>query len=247
MIGDRIPSRFHNRRALVTGAGSGIGAAVAQRLANEGAVVVAVDIDAGRLQSLYPDNSTIMSFASDVRNTELADYVGEHDFDIIVNAAGVLRRAAFLEHDLDDWNLTFDVNVKAVFRLNRAFAARHIRRATAGVIINVCSIESFTTAADHAAYTASKTALAALTKATALELADYGIRVNAIAPGVTETRMNEALRSNEERSEGLKSKIPMRRFGTPDEQAAAIAFLASEDASYITGAIIPVDGGWLCE
>ena len=111
----------------------------------------------------------------------------------------------------------------------------------------MCSIESFTAAPAHAAYTVSKSAMLMLTRAFALELAAYGIRVNGIAPGVTETAMNASLRADAERAAALRSKVPMGRFAAPEEQAAAICFLASDDAAYITGAVLPVDGGFLTQ
>ena len=138
-----------------------------------------------------------------------------------------------------------DINVRAAFRLSRNFASSRVSLGLGGSIVNVCSIESFTAAPAHAAYTVSKTALAMLTKAMALELGGHGVRVNAIAPGVTETRMNERLRAGPGRSARLRASVPMGRFASPEEQAAAVSFLVSGDASYITGAILAVDGGWL--
>src|SRR5262249_28294476 len=128
---------------------------------------------------------------------------------------------------------------------SRDFARSIIGRSGSGVIVNVASIEAFTAAPRHAAYTVSKSAVAMLTKSFALELAEHGVRVVAIAPGPTATGMNIALRRDPELSRKRAEPIPMGRFGLPEEQAAAIAFLASDDASYITGAILPVDGGFL--
>ena len=240
------PSMRAGRQAIVTGAGSGIGAAVVDRLAAGGARVVAVDRDGRRLGDLHGGKARVEVVTGDIRDDEIASLpLRLPDVDVLVNAAGVLHRARILDHAVQDWTDTMDINVRAAFRLSRNFAARRVSLGLGGSIVNVCSIESFTAAPGHAAYTVSKTALAMLTRAMALELASRGVRVNAIAPGVTKTRMNEDLRADRNRSARLLANVPMGRFATPEEQAAAIAFLVSDDASYITGAILAVDGGWL--
>ena len=233
-------------QAIVTGAGSGIGAAVVSRLAAGGARVIAVDRDGARLRDLHGGKAQVEIVIGDIRDDEIASLpLRTPGASALVNSAGVLRRAPILDHTMQDWNETLDINVRAAFRLSRNFASSRLERGLGGSIVNVCSIESFTAAPAHAAYTVSKTALAMLTKAMALELASRGVRVNAIAPGVTETGMNEDLRADGDRSARLLANVPMRRFATPEEQAAAVAFLISDDASYITGAILAVDGGWL--
>ncbi|MEQ8718267.1 MAG: SDR family oxidoreductase [Acidimicrobiales bacterium] len=238
--------RFAGRRVIVTGAASGIGASAVGRFAAEGAAVVAVDRDPARLEGRHGDTAGVTTFVADVRDDVLLELIaGGPPPDVLVNAAGVLRREPFVTHSLAAWDETLAVNVRSVFRTSRTFSARHIGENTPGSIVNVCSIESFTAAPDHAAYTVSKSAVAMLTRAFALELADHDIRVNGIAPGVTATAMNEALREDAERASRLRRSIPMGRFAEAAEQAAAIAFLASDEASYITGAILPVDGGWL--
>ena len=240
------PSSLVGKRAIVTGAGSGIGAAVVARLAAGGAHVIAVDRDGTRLRDLHRSEAQVETVIGDIRDDEIASLpLRTPGADVLVNAAGVLRRAPILDHSMQDWTDTMDINVRAAFRLSRNFASSRVSLGLGGSIVNVCSIESFTATPAHAAYTVSKTALAMLTKAMALELASHGVRVNAIAPGVTETRMNEDLRADPDRSHRLLANVPMRRFATPEEQAAAVAFLISDDASYITGAILAVDGGWL--
>lgn len=242
----KSPFRRVGRQAIVTGAGSGIGAAVVDRLAESGDRVIAVDRDEARLHDLHGGKGRVEIVAGDVRDDEVTSMpLHMPDVDVLVNAAGILRRAPILDHAMQDWTDTMDINVKAAFRLSRNFAACRVSLGRSGSIVNVCSIESFTAARDHAAYTVSKTAMAMLTKAMALELASRGVRVNAVAPGVTETRMNEDLRADTDSSARLLASVPMGRFATPEEQAAAIAFLVSDDASYITGAILAVDGGWL--
>lgn len=238
--------RFAGRRAVVTGAGSGIGRATARRLLEEGAEVVGADLSAAGLEETFagPDGGSFVAV-----DLSRPDSVGQlpplGEVDVLVNAAGILRRAPVLEHSREDWEATLSVNVRAPFRLSREFARAHLERGSGGAIVNVCSIESFTGAPAHAAYTASKTAVLMLTRSFALELAERGIRVNGIAPGVTATGMNEALRADATRAERLLESIPMRRFGRPEDQAAAICFLASDEAAYITGTVLPVDGGWL--
>jgi NAD(P)-dependent dehydrogenase (short-subunit alcohol dehydrogenase family) len=239
-------SRFAGKRAVVTGAGSGIGRAVARRLAREGAEVVGFDLQKDGLRETFADIPGGHARVVDVAGAEaLAALAEVGPVDVLVNAAGVLLRHAALEHPLEDWRRTLDVNLKAPLRLSRELARGHIERGTAAAIVNVGSIESCTAIAGHAAYTASKSALLMLTRAFALELAPHGIRVNCVAPGVTETGMNAAVRADPERAAALLAAIPLGRFATPEEQAAAVCFLASADAAYITGALLPIDGGWL--
>jgi NAD(P)-dependent dehydrogenase (short-subunit alcohol dehydrogenase family) len=242
--GPGLPAmRFRGQRALVTGAASGIGRAVARRLAAEGASVTGLDISREGLQETFESIPGAHLLTVDV-NSEQA-HAGVRDCDVLVNAAAILLRHDLLDHPLPDWQRTLDVNLKAPLRLSREFARAHIAAATPGAIVNVASIESFIALAGHAAYTASKHALLMLTRAFALELAPHGIRVNAVAPGVTKTGMNATLRADPERSAALTQAIPLGRFSTPAEQAAAICFLASAEASYVTGATLGVDGGWL--
>jgi 2-deoxy-D-gluconate 3-dehydrogenase len=208
--------------------------------------VLAVDLSEEDLENAAREWSAgVEARALDIRAPAATEALREFAPDVLVNAAGILRRHQILDHPLDEWQATLDINLKAPMRLSRDFAAGLIEAGRPGAIVNVSSIEAFTAAPAHAAYTASKGGVMMLTRAFALELADRGIRVNAVAPGVTETGMNRALRDDPERSARLKEPIPMGRFGKPEEQADAIAFLASDEASYITGAVLPVDGGWL--
>lgn len=235
--------RFAGRRALVTGAASGIGRAVARQLAAEGANVTGLDLSQGGLEETFDSIPDARRLAVDVGSEAAVAAVG--DSEVLINAAGILLRHDLLEHPLDAWQRTLEVNLKAPLRLSREFARTHIEAGTPGAIVNVCSIESFTALAGHAAYTTSKSALLMLTRASALELAPHGIRVNAVAPGVTKTGLNAAVRADPERAAALTEAIPLGRFATPEEQAAGICFLASPEASYITGATLPIDGGWM--
>lgn len=278
--------RFAGRRALVTGAGSGIGRAVARRLASEGAEVIGLDVSETGLRETFEGISGSRCRVVDVTGEEAIEAVAQAaPADVLVNAAGVLSRWPLLDHPVEDWRRTLDVNVRAPYRLSREFARGHIdhgargpvgpeagghigreasghakrddrghvahdvhahvERASGAAIVNVCSIESYVAIPGHAAYTASKAALLMLTRAFALELASHGIRVNGLAPGVTATGMNEAMRNDPERQRSLLDAIPLGRFATAEEQAAAVCFLASDEASYITGAVLASDGGWL--
>jgi len=237
------PARFAGQRALVTGAASGIGRAVARRLAAEGATVVGLDTHGEGLEETFDSIPGAHPLVADASGDEAAAQAGA--VDVLVNAAGILLRHDLLEHPLDAWRRTLEVNLRAPLRLARAFARAHIEAGTPGAIVNVCSVESFVALPGHAAYTASKSALLMATRAFALELAPHGIRVNAVAPGVTKTGMNAAMRADPEQAAALAEAIPLGRFAAPEEQAAGICFLASSDASYITGATLGIDGGWL--
>jgi len=236
-------TRFAGQRALVTGAASGIGRAVARRLAAEGASVTGLDLSREGLQETFASIPGAQCLAIDVGSEEAVAAVGNSD--VLVNAAGILLRHSLLEHPLQAWQRTLDVNLKAPLRLAREFARARIAAGSGGAIVNVCSIESFTALPGHAAYTASKSALLMLTRAFALELAAHGIRVNAVAPGVTKTGMNAAVRADPEQAAALNQAIPLGRFATAEEQAAGICFLASAEASYISGATLAIDGGWM--
>ncbi|HEY7951726.1 MAG TPA: SDR family oxidoreductase [Solirubrobacteraceae bacterium] len=235
--------RFVAQRALVTGASSGIGRAAARRLAGEGAEVVGLDTSGEGLEETFASIPGAHRLAADVSSEEALAAV--RDCDVLVNAAGILERHDLLDHPLHVWQRTLQVNLTAPLRLSREFARARIQAGVPGAIVNVASIESFIALPRHAAYTASKSALLMLTRAFALELAPHGIRVNAVAPGVTKTGMNAAMRADPERAAELKEAIPLGRFATPEEPAAAICFLASSEAGYVTGATLRVDGGWL--
>ncbi|WP_249926040.1 2-dehydro-3-deoxy-D-gluconate 5-dehydrogenase KduD [Aminobacter aminovorans] len=165
--------------------------------------------------------------------------------DILVNNAGIIRRADLLDYSEDDWDDVIDVNLKSAFLLSQAAARHMVETKRPGRIINVASMLSYQGGIRVPAYTASKHGIAGLTKAMANELAPHGITVNAIAPGYMATDNTEALRNDPNRNAQISARIPMGRWGTPDDLATSVLFLASSASSYITGITVPVDGGWL--
>jgi NAD(P)-dependent dehydrogenase (short-subunit alcohol dehydrogenase family) len=238
-----MAGRCEGQRILVTGAGSDTGRAVLRRFDAEGAIVLGLDADAARLEESCDSTYRASWRAFDVRSADAVDALIAFAPDRLVNVAEIRHRHAVADHPLEDWQESIDVNVKAMFRLSREFARARISSSAHGVIVNVASPENLTAAHGDLAYTASKSAVAMLTKAFALELAPHGIRVVAIAPLAWDSRAEETPPVGTE-AERVRSSIPMRRFARPEELAAAIAFLASDEASYVTGVILPVDGGW---
>jgi len=164
--------------------------------------------------------------------------------DILVNNAGTIRRAPAVDYPTSDWNDVLRVNLDAVFHLSQAVGRGMIERGW-GRIINIASMLSFQGGILVPAYTASKHAVAGLTKALANEWAASGVTVNAIAPGYMATDNTAALRADTEREASISSRIPAGRWGTPGDLQGAFVFLASDAAAYVTGTVLPVDGGWL--
>jgi 2-deoxy-D-gluconate 3-dehydrogenase len=252
MTAARATFSLDNRTALVTGANTGLGRAFAIALARAGADIVAV----GR----KPPGETAAAVAAEGRRLEyvaadlaearpediVAKALRQFDaIDILVNNAGIIRRKDALEVDEHDWDEVVNVNLKAVFFLSQAVARRLVARRKPGKIINVASMLSFQGGVRVAAYTASKSGLAGLTRLLANEWAPHGINVNAIAPGYFATDNTTALRADEKRNAEILARIPAGRWGEPDDLAGAAVFLASPASDYVNGVILPVDGGWL--
>jgi 2-deoxy-D-gluconate 3-dehydrogenase len=239
--------------ALVTGANTGLGQAIAVGLAEAGADIVAVSrrapdetaakvAGAGRrLHAISADLSAVEPIA------RIADeaWAAAGGVDVLVNNAGMIRRAAALDFSEADWDQVMDVNLKSAFFLAQAFARRWVEAGRGGKIINIVSMLSFQGGIRVASYTASKSGLAGLTRLLANEWAPRGINVNAIAPGYFATDNTEALRQDEARSREILARIPAGRWGEPADLAGAAMFLASRASDYMHGAIVPVDGGWL--
>jgi 2-deoxy-D-gluconate 3-dehydrogenase len=167
------------------------------------------------------------------------------DAEILVNNAGIIRRAPLLDYSDADWDAVIEVNLRSIFALLRAFARRLVDRNRGGRIINVASMLSFQGGVRVAAYTAAKSGLLGLTRAMANELAPRDINVNAIAPGYMATDNTQALRDDPQRSSEILARIPAGRWGTPDDLRGAVVYLASPAAAYVHGTVLTVDGGWL--
>lgn len=236
--------------ALVTGASQGIGAAILLHLAKQGATVIGTattENGAGNIStSLAEGGFSGCGVALDVREeSQLEATVAmiEREYgpvSILVNNAGITRDNLAMRMKDEDWDVVIDTNLKAVFRMSRA-VMRGMMKARSGRIINISSVVGHAGNPGQANYCASKAGLAGMTKALARELGSRNITVNCVAPGFIDTRMTRTL--DEKQKESLASGIPLGRFGAPEDVAAAVGFLASADAGYITGATIHVNGG----
>jgi NAD(P)-dependent dehydrogenase (short-subunit alcohol dehydrogenase family) len=236
------------RHALVTGGTSGIGAAIAGALAEAGCHVTAAGLPptAAAAVSEPPANvspTNVTTAALDVTDTAAVDQLvgGLNHLDILVNAAGIIRRGA--EHDLETFSQVVDVNLTGTMRLCAACHPLLAKRG--GSIVNVASMLSFFGGGLVPAYSASKGGIAQLTKSLAIAWATEGIRVNAIAPGWIATPLTQGLQDDPARSQAILDRTPMKRWGTPADLAGSVIFLCSPAAAFVTGVILPVDGGYL--
>ena len=243
--------RFANQVAIVTGAGRGIGRAIALRLASEGArvavvsrteknsVQVAEEINAKHAGLAKPyavdvaDHAAVQALCGQV----MADFTR---VDILVNNAGITKDGLSMRMSPEDWDAVITTNLKGAFNFYQG-VARAMMKQRSGRIINIASVAGLMGNAGQANYAASKAGLIAFTKVVARELATRGITSNAVAPGFIGTDMTEVL--SQEIKEGVAKQIPMQKFGEPDDIASAVAFLASAEARYITGQVLTVDGG----
>ncbi len=238
--------RFDDKRAMVTGAGKGIGREIALLMASCGASVVAVSRTQADLISLKEQIGCEMIVANLAHADEAlqaAQAAGK--IDLLVNNAGISIPQPFLETTVDAFDETMAVNVRAAFIVSQVIARGMIERGQGGAIVNVSSQSSLVGLADHTAYCASKGALDQLTRVMALELGPYQIRVNSINPTITLTPMADMAWSDPQKSAPMKSRISLGRFAKPIDVAHAVAYLLSEQADMIHGAILPIDGGFL--
>jgi NAD(P)-dependent dehydrogenase (short-subunit alcohol dehydrogenase family) len=246
--------RFDGRRVLVTGAARGIGRGIVEAFDEEGAIVFATDIDEAALAELRTGSSDrVTTHAADLRDpdstvgvlTGCIDRSG--GLDVLVNNAGVQPDGPVLDVDARSFEETFAVNVRAPFVLMQDACRHWVMRAEPGVIVNIASANAFQNESPESVYNASKAALVALTRAFAHEMGHHGIRVNAVAPGETITPETErelaADRSAREVVHRYLGRIPLRYAGTARDQAMAVLFLASDDARFISGQTLIVDGG----
>lgn len=243
-------SRFslEGKKALVTGANTGIGQAIAVSLAAAGAQVVcggrrSCDETIGKIHDAGGAASAlIIDFADPLAGRDVFAGAG---YDILVNNAGIIRREDSVDFSETDWDDVMDVNAKALFFTCQAFAKEALAQGRKGKIVNIASLLSFQGGIRVPSYTASKHAVAGLTKLLANEWAARGINVNAIAPGYIATNNTEALRADKARNQAILERIPAGRWGDPEDIADTAVFLSAPASDYVHGAVINVDGGWL--
>ena len=237
------------RRALVTGASTGIGQAIAIAMTEAGAEAVCADRVASdeTLARIAANGGRATQVVVDLTQRGAIDglMAKAGDIDILVNCAGIIRRADALDFTEEDWDQVMEINLKVVFFLSQAFARALLGRGGTGAIVNIASLLSFQGGIRIPSYTASKSGVAGLTKLLANEWAARGINVNAIAPGYIATNNTAPLRADAARSKAILDRIPAGRWGEPEDIAGAAVFLASPAARYVHGAIFNVDGGWL--
>lgn len=246
-----MSGRLEGRVALVTGASRGIGAAIAERLAAEGATVAVnyagrADAAAEVVARIEAAGGSAQAFQADVSDpvacsglvTGVFEAFGR--LDVLVNNAGITRDGLLVRMSDDDWSAVIDTNLSGAFFATRA-ASKIMMKARSGSIVTIASVVGLVGNAGQVNYAAAKAGLVGMTKSVARELASRSVRANAIAPGFIATDMTDAL--PDAAKDAAAANIAMGRFGTPEDIAAAVAFLASDDASYITGQVLAVDGG----
>jgi 2-deoxy-D-gluconate 3-dehydrogenase len=246
--------KLNERVALVTGASTGLGAAIAVALAQAGAQVMCH----GNTRSPQSTCDRIIS-AGGVAHTVTGDLAKPETpkrivdetldrfsrIDILINNAGTIRRAPAVEYSDDDWTAVIEVNLSSVFRLSKLAGRQMIEKERRGKIVNIASLLSFQGGITVPAYAAAKGGVAQLTKALANEWAKHGINVNAIAPGYMRTSNTAALQADQTRNRQILERIPAGRWGEPEDLAGAAVFLSSSASDYINGHVLVVDGGWM--
>ena len=241
--------RLEGKVAIVTGASRGIGAAIVKRLAADGATVVACARSIESCEGAAMCRKVDVSNAGQVDACVKATVEKFGKVDILVNNAGITKDGLLMRMSDDDWDQVIDINLKGTFLFTRAVSRPMMKNKAAdgtqlgGAIVNITSVVGLTGNAGQANYTASKGGVIALTKTTAKELGSRNVRCNAVAPGFIESKMTEGL--SDEIKKSCMDSIPLKRFGQVDDIAKAVAWLASDDASYVTGQVISVNGGMI--
>jgi 2-dehydro-3-deoxy-D-gluconate 5-dehydrogenase len=246
--------KLHERVALVTGASTGLGAAIAVALAEAGAQVSchgntrSPESTCDRIQST---DGVAHAISGDLSKPETPQALVAQTLDrfgridILINNAGTIRRAPAVDYSDDDWAAVIEVNLSSVFRLSKLAGKQMIENGRGGKIVNIASLLSFQGGITVPAYAASKGGVAQLTKALANEWAKHGINVNAIAPGYMRTGNTAALQADETRNRQILERIPAGRWGEPEDLAGAAVFLSSSASHYVNGHVLVVDGGWM--
>jgi NAD(P)-dependent dehydrogenase (short-subunit alcohol dehydrogenase family) len=247
--------RFKDQVAFVTGGGRGIGQAVALRLAGEGAAVAVVDLDlepARRVaQAIQAAGGEALGLQADITSRQqveagLAAALERYgQVDVLVNVAGIGFDEPFLKITDEHWQKVLDVNLTGVFICSQVVARQMVTKKIEGRIVNIASTNGLVAEGDLAHYNASKFGVVGLTMSMAIDLAPYNIRVNSVCPGLIKTRLTEPFRADPQWTAEYYKKIPLKRFGEPEEVAAAVAYLASTDSGFITGHQLVIDGGQL--
>ena len=253
MILDRM--NLEGKVAVVTGAGRGIGRRVALAYAEAGADVALVSRTMDQVATAASEARALgvravpieadLGVPEDVERAVATAVEELGKLDILVNNAGINHRAPTLEYELADFDRILNVNIRGLFYASQKAAQQMVKLGGGGRIINTTSLASHMGVPGLSAYAASKGGVAMIIRVMAVEWAEEGITVNGISPGYISTSLTQPLRDDEERNEWILSRIPMKRWGTPEDMAGLYVFLASDAASYITGQLFPVDGGWL--
>ncbi|CAG7604825.1 SDR family NAD(P)-dependent oxidoreductase [Leucobacter soli] len=246
-----MSQRFADKVVIVTGGVSGIGAAAARQFAEEGAKVVVADINADLIGAV-PENfgASVTGRVTDVTNEEdvaglIAETVAQHGtLDAFINVAGGSRPGTLTDISAEDWDFTVRLNLYSAFYGTRLAAKQFIAEGKAGAIVNVASLNSEVPMHFGVGYTASKAAVAMLSRQAALELGGHGIRVNAVSPGLVDTPLTAGMLGIEGMRDAFDERIPLHRAAQPEEIASSIVYLASDDASYVSGTNHIVDGAW---